>query len=84
MDSHAVTIDGASAGNITTATSGAILNAKICSGLPYGTHIVKVLRSAAVNGSMLFSSFKVYQPKKPTLPAGAIELADYNLMADYV
>jgi hypothetical protein len=70
----------------TSSTLGATKTAyvKIVSGLPYGTHTFKI--SAATSGLAAFqiSKFVVYQPKKPTLPSGAVELADYNVMATFV
>lgn len=56
---------------------------KIVSGLPYGTHTVRINRTGAGNGTM-FTYFYIYGPKKPSLPSGAIEICDYNLVADYV
>jgi len=84
MNASEITIDGINVGkNIDS--NGEIVKAKICSGLPYGTHTVKFQRvdanSAGADG---VSDFIIYQPKKPALPEGAIELADYNLMADFV
>lgn len=55
---------------------------KIASGLPYGTHTVRVLRDGS-NDSLAVSQFIVYGPKKPTLSSGSIELGDYNVMANY-
>lgn len=55
---------------------------KVVSGLPYGTHVVRISQASGGAG-IRFSDFKVYQPKKPAIPAGAIELADYNIMATY-
>jgi hypothetical protein len=56
---------------------------KIVSGLPYGTHTFKIqITSFGVGESII--QFFVYHPKKPSIPAGAIELADYNIMADFV
>jgi len=55
---------------------------RICSGLPYGTHTVGFYRNA---GNYVYvSNFKVYGPKKPTLPSNAIELGSYYLMGDFV
>lgn len=78
-----ILVDGASVGALdTTFIAGRTRNLKICSGLPYGTHTVNF---AFVSGSSgLFVGFKVYQPKKPSVPTGAIELADYNVLATYV
>lgn len=78
----AVTINGASVGNlgVVGTVPNATLRTKIVSGLPYGTHVVK-LTSAGANLSV--GDFCVYGPKRPTIPSDAIELADYYLMADY-
>jgi hypothetical protein len=55
---------------------------KIVSGLPYGTHTFKLLRtSSGTTGTI--RGFVVYGPKKPVLPSGAIELADYYIMGNY-
>lgn len=54
---------------------------KLCSGLPYGTHTVRVNRTS-VGTFFLISDFIVYQPKKPVF--SGFEVADYNLMATYV
>lgn len=84
IDAYNVTIDGVSAGAMdTTAVTGRNAIKKIVSGLPYGTHVVTFQR-AAVTAGPGFSTWIVYQPKKPAIPAGAIELADYNVMADFV
>lgn len=56
---------------------------KIASGLPYGTHTVKILRNVVSAWNVGISCFTVYQPKKPAIPAGAIEIADYNVLANY-
>lgn len=55
---------------------------KVVSGLPYGTHTVRLTREA-LPAFLLPKQFVVYQPKKPALPSGAVELADYNVMATY-
>ena len=81
--SYTYSIDGGTAVNMPFPTTG-INNVKIASGLPYGTHIVRIAITAYTSGSGGMLGFTVYQPKKPTLPSGAIELADYNIMADYV
>ena len=75
-----VYVDGVSTGSNWLRTGN---QQKICSGLSYGTHTVKFTNTVgSFSGTM--SDFIVYQPKKPTLPAGAIEIGDYNIMADYV
>lgn len=80
---HTFLVDGVTAINaqtlITTATKRIV---SVVSGLPYGTHVLKVTRNQA-NNTFGFTKFIVYQPKKPAVPSGAVELADYNVMADY-
>ena len=84
-DSYTYSIDGATAvawpytaGNTNKRIQ------KIVSGLPYGTHTFKMNRVTASTFNVFITKYIVYQPKKPTLPANAIELADYNVMADFV
>lgn len=79
-----VTIDGTNVGNLSTSGVTKLRQEKIASGLPYGTHTVKITQVSSTTFAMCISQFIVYQPKKPTLPVGAIELADYNIMADFV
>jgi hypothetical protein len=77
-------IDGVLQTEISKTANTAIEVRKIVSGLPYGTHTVKILND---NTPVLFSlgirSFIVYGPKKPTLPVGCVEVGEYYLMADY-
>lgn len=76
-----VAIDGTTLGSqIISLGVGLLRTYKIVSGLPYGTHTVRVTRTTEV---VRPSRFIVYQPKKPSLPTGAIELADYNVMATF-
>lgn len=75
-----VSVDGSSIGTISCTTSSFVQ--KIVSGLPYGTHTVRLTRAAANNFAL--HDFIVYQPKTPTLPTGAKAIAAYNIMADYV
>lgn len=56
---------------------------KVVSGLPYGSHTFKLLCTNNTGNALLTSKFVVYQPKKPTLPSGAVELADYNILGTY-
>jgi hypothetical protein len=56
---------------------------RLCSGLPYGTHIVRINRTNA-SAFVGFSDFIIYQPKKPSIPDGAFEVVDYNVLADYI
>lgn len=78
-------VDGSSIGTEVVASSSIQPRTfKVCSGLPYGSHTVKIVRNSAVAFTCGISDFIVYQPKKPVLPEGAIELAEYNIMADFV
>lgn len=83
-DNYNVQIDGGATQNLsgTGVTTFRIL--KIASGLPYGSHTLKFNRVTAATFNRAMSKFVVYGPKKPTLPAGAVEIADYNVMADFV
>lgn len=80
---HEIYVDGISQGAIPfTITSGKI-TFKLCSGLPYGTHTVKINRPGTGYDACMHD-FIIYQPKKPTIPEGAVEIADYNVMANFV
>jgi hypothetical protein len=82
--SWSVSVDGASAvSQDVTGVNGAQRLFKICSGLPYGTHTVKITTTANPAGAQMFGRYDVYAPKTPTLPTGAIALADYFVMADF-
>ncbi len=69
---------------ITTSTFNNPHNLPICSGLPYGTHTVKIRRTAGSSVVFGVIRFNIYAPKKPSLPTGAIELAQYYKVADFV
>lgn len=78
-----VSVDGTSIGSLPAITvANQVVVTKIVSGLPYGTHTVSIIRTSGT-ASEGFSKFIVYQPKKPSVPTGAVELADYNIMATY-
>lgn len=81
----AISVDGGSSIG-TIVNSGAVIPRqvrKIVSGLPYGTHTVKFTSNGGANSSAIVD-FKVYGAKKPTLPSGAIELADYHILPAFV
>lgn len=82
-DTYSVTVDGTSIGNLASTGSTTYRREKVVSGLAYATHTVKFTRVTAATYRMRLDKFLVYQPKKPTLPSGAVELADYNVMATY-
>ncbi len=83
-DNYTYQIDGGVAA--TFATSGNITPrvVRVVSGLPYGSHVVRINRVTAATFSLAIQRFIVYQPKKPAIPSGAVEIADYNILADYV
>lgn len=84
VTTYTVLVDGTAIVTSTQIFAGVYGNRlKIVSGLPYGTHIVKFLRTTSSGPSGTFRSFVVYQPKKPSLPTGAVELCEYNVMADF-
>jgi len=76
-------VDGTPVGIVDPSPDGTRRIFKVCSGLPYGTHTVKFRGQTSALSIPLVYRFIAYQPKKPTLPEGAIELVDYNIMADY-
>jgi len=84
IDSHELYIDGV----LNTTFSGTgITNVriqKVVSGLPYGTHTVKLKRTTNANNAIQVLQFIVYQPKKPSVPFSSIEICNYNVMADLV
>jgi len=85
-NAYTYTIDGGSQINLPTvsAGAGAFVTLKVASGLPYGTHTFKLIRNVPNVFSYFIRKLIPYQPKKPSLPSGAVELADYNIMATYV
>jgi hypothetical protein len=85
IDPHVLTVDGVNQGSFTAiGTANLPKVEKLCSGLPYGTHTVRIHKTANAVGSIGIKQFMVYGPKKPSLPVGAIELGEYNLTADYI
>ena len=81
-----VFINGTSVGNITGDYS-TKHRKKIASGLPYGTHTLKLVGDHPTNSAkdlIAVSDFIIYQPKKPSIPATGLEIADYNVFADFV
>lgn len=81
-----VKIDGsASVGTISTPGSGSPLKRidTVVSGLPYGTHAVRFNNTSGASSPGI-ENFIVYQPKTPDLPANAIKLGTYNIVADFI
>lgn len=74
-------VDGVLIGSLSVAAN-RIGTEKIVAGLPYGTHTVRIMTGGTA-ASIRYARFNVYGPKKPTLPVDAIELANYNVFANY-
>lgn len=84
-DTFSYSIDGTIVGTVSGSGTQLQRLEKIASGLPYGTHTFKMTRtSAPTTWDLGITDFIIYQPKKPSIPSGAIEVTDYNVMADYV
>ncbi len=80
-DPYTIIVDGVT---VNAAFTGWTLGInKIVSGLPYGSHVVKLTRNSGAN-SPVFRDFIVYQPKTPTLPTGAKAIGAYNILANFV
>ena len=56
----------------------------IAQNLPYGTHILKVVRVTANTYGQRLEEISFHQPKMPPIPEDAVVIADYMLMADHV
>jgi hypothetical protein len=80
-----VFVDGVSIGQITKALDGKFKISKIVSGLPYGTHTVRLNTPGAAGQTAphFISDIIVYGPKKPSIPDGAVEIGEYYLMANF-
>lgn len=84
-NSFTASIDGGAELNLPTVgiDNGAGAMQKIASGLPYGTHTIKIRRNSPNVWSLRVLGFTIYSPKKPALPTGAVELGEYSLLANY-
>jgi hypothetical protein len=82
-DSYTLSIDGGGAIALATAGNTAIRTTKLVSGLPYGTHTIRITRVSAATWGLRVIDFKVYQPKTPTIPTDASLIGAYNIMANY-
>ena len=77
-----VSVDGVSAGALALVGTSKFKVLKVASGLSCGTHTFKIARiGGTIN--LALTDLIPYQPKKPTLPVGAVEIADYNVMTTY-
>jgi hypothetical protein len=85
IDANTLSIDGTGVGSFTgSITNGTVKTVKIASGLPYGTHTFRITRNAYSVGFNAIQQFITYAPSLPALPAGAVALGNYCVMADYV
>ena len=82
-ESFTTEIDGEVSVGTTVVTNTIPLHRKLVSGLPYGTHTVRCAVVGVPGSNLRFREFKIYGPKKPSIPEGAVELADYNIMANF-
>ena len=83
---YTISVDGTSVGNLayTAPPSGfAAKTYKLASGLPYGTHTVRITVGTTGPTQILLTKYVTYQPKTPSLPTGAVSLGAYNVMANY-
>lgn len=83
IDSHTISVNGSSIGTFSGTASTNFRIQKIVSGLPYGTHTVRITRNAATNFGVGALNFIIYGPKKPAIPDNAVQIAEYNLMANF-
>lgn len=81
-DTYNLVIDGVSVGSMPTSNNTNRL-LKICSGLSYGTHTVSFQRTLVSVGTWTVTDFIIYQPKKPSVPTAGLEVADFNVLANY-
>lgn len=80
---HDVFVDGGtSVGQINLSSEGDQIQS-IVSGLPFGKHTVRINEVSASGANIHFKDLLVYGPKRPALPAGAVPLHYYGLLADY-
>lgn len=84
LDTHQIYIDNVLVGTLPTTALTAPILFKICSGLPYGEHTFKIVRTTTPAQTVGIVNLLIYQPKKPSLPSGAVEVVDYNVVANYV
>jgi hypothetical protein len=87
MDANTVYVDGTSIGTLASLglynVANYRVNQPIVSGLPYGTHTVSFLRTATVSSIYCIAGFRIYGPKKPSIPTGATPLADYCTLGQF-
>lgn len=77
-------VDGNSIGSVIYTPGSEVAKLqKVVSGLPYGTHTVKIQRNAATTATPGISKFITYGPKKPSIPEDAAELQEYYLTGDF-
>jgi hypothetical protein len=79
LDTWKFFLDGLAVNVANTIAAGHV---KICSGLPFGSHVVRIQKVVDATGA-IFGDILVYVPKKPAIPAGAKVIGEYYLMADY-
>ena len=83
ITTYSVSIDGTSIGSIADVGSSVQRIQKIVSGLPYGTHTVRIAWVSGNGYNFGPKEFIIYQPKKISAPDRTIELGEYCVLADY-
>ena len=84
LAAHNVLVDGFSIGTLSGVQPVGVI--PIVSGLAYGTHTVRFALQNASLERLSVVDFIIYGPKRPEIPEddeGSLELADYNVMADF-
>ncbi len=80
---NSVEVDGELVGQLDSNGSTGIRLEKIASNLPYGPHTVKITLQNTAAYSPGLKRFRVYQPKKPAVAEGSVEIASYSIPADF-
>jgi len=83
-ETTSIYVDGILTGTIPYTANARSKLIKIVSGLPFGSHTVRLERGGGGSDFMNISDFLIYGPKRPTLPTGAVILQEYFLMANFV
>jgi len=79
----AVLVDNSSIGSLVSAGTGGNHTLSIVSGLPFGTHVVRITQNSTTYNRG-FKDFIIYAPSKPALTTGQIELSCGYKTADFV
>lgn len=78
-----VFIDNVNQGTVTGSGPG-LQVVKLASGLPYGTHTVRLQALAAQTVNTGITDFIIYGPKAPSLPANSVKIGEYYLVSNFI